>query len=149
MSVQGRRPSRTSAPLVDIAGILRNALPHGNVVGEVEPAQAAALQAVDRLRAGHENGERLHAIVSRCDLQGQPHKVVAGDLGLSRSQFYRDLALARRIVAEEISADMARSISGLAVEGASFGTRLQTAISLAGSGHANAAVGYLRRSWRR
>ena len=142
MSVQGRRPSRTSAPLVDIAGLLRSALSYGDESGEAEPSQAAALHAVDRLRAGHENGQRLHAIVSRCDMHGESHKVVAGDLGLSRSQFYRDLALARRIVAEEIRADVARAVSGLTVEGTSFGTRLQTAISLAGSGHANAAVGY-------
>jgi tetratricopeptide (TPR) repeat protein len=142
MSLQGRRPSRTAAPLVDIARLLRNALPHGDVSGEVEPSQAAALQAVDRLRAGHENGERLHAIVSRCDMQGESHKVVAGNLGLSRSQFYRDLAQARQIIAEEIRASMARELSGPTIDGTPFGTRLQTAISLAGCGHGKAAVAY-------
>jgi tetratricopeptide (TPR) repeat protein len=142
MSLQGRRRSRTAAPLVDIASLLRNVLPNGGVAGEVEPSHAMALQAVDRLRAGHENGERLHAIVSRCDLHGEPHKVVAGNLGLSRSQFYRDLAQARRIIAEEIREGMARDVSGLAVDGTPFGTRLQTAISLAGCGHGKAAVAH-------
>jgi tetratricopeptide (TPR) repeat protein len=142
MSVQGRRRSRTGAPLADTAKLLRNALPRRDALGESEPLQAATLQAVDRLRSGHENGERLYALVCRCDVHGESHKVVAANLGLSRSQFYRDLARARRIIAEELRADVTREASGAAVDGTPFGSKLQTAISLAASGHGKAAVAY-------
>lgn len=33
---------------------------------------------------------RRHAILTRCDLEGEPHKRVAADLGLSMRQFYRE-----------------------------------------------------------
>lgn len=42
---------------------------------------------------------RRYEIFRRCDLAGEPHSVVASDLGISRRQFYRE----RRIIARRVS----------------------------------------------
>ena len=63
-----------------------------------DPSGRAVFDALRRLR-DEPRGERLHAIVTRCDLTNEPHKSVAGDLAISRRQFYRDLDEARRRVA--------------------------------------------------
>jgi len=52
------------------------------------PTPAAVRDLIEALAAGIPERER--AIVLRCDLERQPHKTVARDLGLSMRQFYRD-----------------------------------------------------------
>lgn len=105
--------------------------------GDADALRAAALAAVARLRSA---GERLHAIVARCDVGGELHKVVARDLGLSRRQFYRDLAVARERVAADLRAGNARHSAGSAPRRVAIEARLRTAISLSAGGHGKAAV---------
>ncbi|HEY5425406.1 MAG TPA: tetratricopeptide repeat protein [Candidatus Tumulicola sp.] len=103
--------------------------------------RAAAQQSIDRLRAHCDNGERLHTIVARCDLGGEMHKVVAADLGISRRQFYRDLAFARNTIDQDVRDGMLREVphaTGTTPQDA----RLQTALALVANGHAKAAVDY-------
>lgn len=57
-------------------------------------ARAAILSAVASLDAGT-SGQNVHfarqrAIVTRCDLRGEKHAIVAGDLGVSLREFYRE-----------------------------------------------------------
>ncbi len=62
--------------------------------------------AAEALRARYEDGvaaihcERQHTILIRCDLRHEPHQIVAADLGLSLSQFYRERRAARTWVAD-------------------------------------------------
>jgi tetratricopeptide (TPR) repeat protein len=83
------RSSNAIAAVIRSAGIGRD--------GD-DPSGRAVFDALRRLR-DEPRGERLHAIVTRCDLANEPHKSVAGDLAISRRQFYRDLDEARRRVA--------------------------------------------------
>jgi hypothetical protein len=100
------------------------------------PLRSNALRAVERLRTLPGNGDRLHAIVARCDVGGELHKVVAAELGLSRRQFYRDLAFAR----DWISRDLATSRSREAVATVARDPRLQTALSLSAGGRGRAGA---------
>lgn len=56
-----------------------------------EPSSQAFRQRVHAL-AAELSCPRQRAILERCDLRGEPHKAVAGALGLSMRQFYRDRA---------------------------------------------------------
>jgi tetratricopeptide (TPR) repeat protein len=57
-------------------------------------ARAAVLSAVATLDSGPNGGNvhfaRQRAIVTRCDLRGEKHATVAGDLGISLREFYRE-----------------------------------------------------------
>jgi hypothetical protein len=83
------RSSNAVAAVIRSAGIGRD--------GD-DPSGRAVFDALRRLR-DEPRGERLHAIVTRCDLANESHKLVAGDLAISRRQFYRDLDEARRRIA--------------------------------------------------
>lgn len=102
--------------------------------------RAAAQQSVDRLRTQCDNGERLHTIVARCDLGGEMHKVVAADLGISRRQFYRDLAFARSVIDRDVRGSVLCEVSRATAGTAPHDARLQTALALVANGHATAAV---------
>lgn len=70
---------------------------------------------VERSTAENNRGSRLGrrlTIVRLCDLDGQPHKVAASTLGLSRAQFYRE----RRLAIEHLANEMRRSIDDMAGE---------------------------------
>jgi hypothetical protein len=121
----GRAPARAG----DIAARLR----------DEAGRSSATLRAVDGLRR-YPNGERLHAIVQRCDIDREMHKVVAADLGLSRRQFYRDLATARRLIDEGLREKAAPAAS--AGDQGPFGSQLETAVALAAAGHGKAAFRY-------
>lgn len=112
---------------------------HSNAVALV---REAALRAVDQLRTNRDNGERLYAIVARCDLGGEMHKIVAADLGISRRTFYRDLAFAREAIDERVHDGMLRETAPAAARPNVTDARLQTARSLAAGGHWRAAVGH-------
>jgi tetratricopeptide (TPR) repeat protein len=79
-----------------VAALMRDA---GRRVASDEPLGAAVYDALRRLRE-EPRGERLHAIVTRCDVACEPHKSVAADLSISRRQFYRDLEAGRRRISE-------------------------------------------------
>lgn len=98
-----------------------------------------ALLAVGRLRQEPVNGERLHTIVSRCDLGGELHKAIASELGLSRRQFYRDLAYARGLVDRDVRAAVGTTGASGAPDPCDD-ARFKTAIVLAAGGHGKAAV---------
>jgi hypothetical protein len=83
------RSSNAVAAVIRSAGIGRD--------GD-DPSGRAVFDALRRLRE-EPRGERLHAIVTRCDLANEPHKSVAADLAISRRQFYRDLDEGRRRIA--------------------------------------------------
>jgi tetratricopeptide (TPR) repeat protein len=59
----------------------------------------------------NERTYRLYSVISRCDVHGYPHKVVALELGLSRRQFYRDLYRARLFIEKAIFASWERPLS--------------------------------------
>lgn len=112
----------------------------GRSAQTVEPATArlqdAARHAVERLKE-RGGGARLYAIVTRCDVGGEAHKAVSADLGLSRRQFYRDLASARHAVAQEIRGEVVRVADPASA--IPFAAQLQTAATLAAAGHRRVA----------
>ena len=83
---------------------LPDSLSHAaRLAAAVQAVRAAVRHAVDRLTLA--NGSitpRHHAVVSRCDLRREPHRAVARELGVSRSQFYRDLAEGRHRVDQDV-----------------------------------------------
>jgi len=141
LSARRPRPSRANSDLREVADLLKTLsqrAPSGGQADSVTAARlrAAALRAVERL---HEcdNGTRLHAIATRCDVNGEMHERVAADLGLSRRQFYRDLAVARRTIAREIRGDVVAVVRrDVALP---FAAQLQTAAALAAAGHRRVA----------
>ncbi|HEY1681757.1 MAG TPA: hypothetical protein VGF98_08995 [Candidatus Tumulicola sp.] len=118
------RSSNAVAAVIRSAGIGRD--------GD-DPSGRAVFDALRRLR--HEpRGERLHAIVTRCDLANEPHKSVVGDLAISRRQFYRDLDEARRRVATFL-----QERPGVRDDRTIGDWRLAAAVSLTADGHVDAA----------
>lgn len=49
------------------------------------------------------HGSRMAAIVQACDIEGQPHKVVAARLGISMRHFYRERSRAIELVLETLA----------------------------------------------
>lgn len=148
MSLPDARRSRAPSHAGLVAGLMQG-LDDDRLVAEHPLARAFSapdaatvrenvLQAVERLRDLPSSGERLHAIAARCDLGGELHKIVAADLGLSRRQFYRDLARARGFVERELDAPF--DAVPASVPPSDGEARLQTAIALASAGHGRTAV---------
>ncbi|MBV8116367.1 MAG: hypothetical protein JOZ01_00235, partial [Candidatus Eremiobacteraeota bacterium] len=131
------RPSRAPTEAREIATLLATlSNRRRDAPISVTRLQAAAEHAVGRL-CERDNGARLHAILTRCDVRGETHKAVAADLGLSRRQFYRDLATARHLIAKEIRGEIVsipRSTPALP-----YAAQLQTAAALAAAGHRRVA----------
>lgn len=81
--------------LEDERELLRNALlPTRHSLSHCA-VRSAVLSGLDSLLPASANGAadkpwRFHAILARCDLAGEPHKVVMQSLALSRRQFYRE-----------------------------------------------------------
>ena len=160
MSGSGRRHSRAPAKTGDVAEFLRHltddrwlcAHPYARDLGarlyanDDEPGASAAvlrsnaLLAIRRLREQPVNGDRLHAIVSRCDVGGELHKSVAAELGLSRRQFYRDLAFARGLVDRDVRGAGDCTAASPTAPAPSDDARFKTAIVLSAGGHGKAAV---------
>jgi len=91
----GRKP-RNPPAYRDLSAALRDA---GFTPAEGASAQAVRARVVAALstfltgemsRVQSERLERQHTIITRCDLGGQLHKVVAADLGISMRTFYRE-----------------------------------------------------------
>ncbi|HEY3674493.1 MAG TPA: hypothetical protein VGK84_00715, partial [Candidatus Tumulicola sp.] len=99
-----------------------------------EPQRAAVYAALRRLRE-ELRGERLHTILTRCDVVGEPHKAVASDLSISRRQFYRDLEAGRRRIAELLEEFPPAGIDELALGD----WKLTATVSLTASGQIDAA----------
>ena len=70
---------------------------------------------VNERSASEQRGSRLGrrlTIIKLCDLEGQPHKVAASALGLSRAQFYRE----RRLAIDHLANEMRRTMEDVAAE---------------------------------
>lgn len=106
------------------------------------PALVAGL--VEELASESGRRERSFAALRKSDLEGKKHAAVAREMGLSRSQFYRDLRDAREAFAEALDARLAlehRPASGyeldgcdarfVAIEGLRDGGRFERAEQLA------------------
>jgi hypothetical protein len=72
------------------------------------PEMAATI--IDELGAESERQRRRFAVLRRSDVDHEDHRAIARDLGLSRSQFYRDLREARERFADELDDRLALSI---------------------------------------
>lgn len=77
----------------------------------VEPARRAEFtaalpgiveQLIDELSAESEQQQRRLRVLRRSDIAREPHDAIAADIGLSRSQFYRDLREAREALAQAL-----------------------------------------------
>ncbi|HEY1653723.1 MAG TPA: hypothetical protein VGF86_01265 [Candidatus Tumulicola sp.] len=96
------------AHLDDPQGLKLNAFAASHADLTYEAMRAAMLRALELLRAAGsgaaaDRARREHAILARCDLAGESHKCVAGGLGLSRRQFYRE----RRAALQRLGAAIA------------------------------------------
>jgi tetratricopeptide (TPR) repeat protein len=87
---------RTPAPYRDLSTLLRDAGAVDRDGAETEQTRARVVRALatfersGKSRVQAERVERQFAIITRCDLGGQLHKVVASDLGISMRTFYRE-----------------------------------------------------------
>src|SRR5581483_3813001 len=90
------RKARTPAPYRDLSSLLRDAGAVQDAGEESEQTRARVIRALatfertGKSRVQAERVERQFAIITRCDLGGQLHKVVAADLGISMRTFYRE-----------------------------------------------------------
>jgi hypothetical protein len=160
----GRKPPR-SAPVRNIAGFLAHlrdaehlaASPYAqmalrrlrfesseavDVASAVKAVRNAAYNALDRLR-DHDSTARMHDVLMRCDVEGESHKAVARDLGLSRRQLYRDLFQARLFVERAIVGRCDPGLGRTPKSRSPLDRRLQIAENLALSGQAGAACALL------
>ncbi|HEY1682663.1 MAG TPA: hypothetical protein VGF98_13545 [Candidatus Tumulicola sp.] len=64
---------------------------------------AAAIEDVLTQLSSEPNGRRRFDVLRRCDVDREPHDAIADDVGVSRSQFYRDLREARERFADAIA----------------------------------------------
>jgi hypothetical protein len=70
---------------------------------------AAAIEDVLGQLSAERQGRRRFDVLRRSDVEREPHDKIAGDVGLSRSQFYRDLREARERFAEALEERLAAS----------------------------------------
>jgi tetratricopeptide (TPR) repeat protein len=89
---------RPPAPYRDLSDLLRETGSIDREGAQTEQARARVVRALatferaGRTRVQAERVGRQFAIITRCDLGGQLHKVVAADLGISMRTFYRERA---------------------------------------------------------
>ncbi len=83
-----------------VAAQLREIVARALARMEPSPASVARSAGYDR---------RLHAILTRCDLAGEKHEVVARELGLSLRQFYRDRGSAFERFSEALREELVAS----------------------------------------
>jgi tetratricopeptide (TPR) repeat protein len=89
---------------------------------------------------------RARAILTRCDLGGELHRIVARDLGICERQFYRERSTALRLVAEALSRDDALLFApAVALEPNLVRTSLGYAIALENAGRFEQAILHLER----
>lgn len=144
----GRRRGRAARAAGDVAELLRNLSDdhwlgaHPYARENAVALRSDALLAVDRLRNQRDNGDRLYAIVTRCDLGGELHKTLVAELGLSRRQFYRDLAHARSLIDRDLRAAAGRAHKDSPAPAPSDDARFKTAVVLSAGGHGKAAVAH-------
>lgn len=99
-------------------------------------------------RGSAARAKRIVELITRCDLQGEPHKVVAADLGLSLRQFYRERARAVVELGERLEALLpieSEAPQGSAFAFDAFALELQRAATLWHAGSASEAIAVLRR----
>ena len=109
-------------------------------------AAAEALRGREQHEAAATHAERQYAILIRCDLQQERHGKVAGDLGLSLSQFYRERRAARAWVAEYLAQcrEGAKPVAAGATTFDSFAFDLAYAQTLGSAGEYDRAVDLLQ-----
>ena len=89
-------PGRTPPPYRDLSTVLREAGFLGASDASLSAVRSRVLHALAAFRDGAtsrlqaERAERQYAIITRCDLGGELHKVVAADLAISMRTFYRE-----------------------------------------------------------
>lgn len=87
---------------------------------------------------------RQYAIITRCDLGGELHKIVAAELGLSERQFYRE----RQRACERLGEMLVRELSAPERPSTSvpteFSMRFNSAVALRHLGQLEAALALLR-----
>jgi hypothetical protein len=140
------RRSRAKGVAADVAELLRNVW-SGSPAEEAAPSvsvallRAATLQAVEGLRfISSTEGDCLYDVLWRCDIRGEPRKVVAEELNLSRRQFYRYLDAARRSVADLVQRQLSRDALSSRADPRLLDPRFNTAMGLAVSGNPVSAV---------
>ncbi|MDQ2865915.1 MAG: hypothetical protein M3R51_06780 [Candidatus Eremiobacteraeota bacterium] len=72
-------------------------------------------QLIGRLSCGSEQQQRRLCVLRRSDIAREKHSVIAREIGLSRSQFYRDLHAARTEFAEALEERLSARSIGTAV----------------------------------
>jgi predicted DNA-binding protein (UPF0251 family) len=90
---------------------------HTELAGELPSIVAAIL---DELSLESEHHRRRFSVLRRSDIEREHHAIIARDMGLSRSQFYRDLREAR----ERFSDGLEEHLSRRASDDAGFESRL-------------------------
>ena len=65
--------------------------------------EAALIAVRSAVRSALRPGSRVATIVEQCDLQGRPHKDVAGEMNLSERQFYRERSRAFAAIADALT----------------------------------------------
>ncbi|HEY1654377.1 MAG TPA: hypothetical protein VGF86_04605 [Candidatus Tumulicola sp.] len=88
---------------------------------------------VDELAAESEQSGRRFEVLQRSDVAREPHAVIARDVGLSRSQFYRDLQSAREALAHALEERLGAP-GGAAFEGFAADPRFVAIDALRDSG---------------
>ena len=112
---------RALRDLDEEAALRRNVLLAGFAGEGHDHLRARVLRALESLDPGLSAGPaadrrlRYYQILTRCDLQGEAHKEVTSELGLSRRQFYRDRSAAFCALAEAIE-EQARHVPRVEVE---------------------------------
>lgn len=124
---------------------LPEALSHkARLAAAVQAVRAAVRQAVDRLAPANGSvSPRHHAVVSRCDLRREPHRAVARELGVSRSQFYRDLAEGRHRVDQDVLRQIDSMTADRADQPSERRQLVRSAYALALAGNSSAATALL------
>ncbi len=139
----------------------RNAYVEGMLRGEDSsrgPARRAELAAalpgiveelVRELAAESEQQQRCFAVLQRSDVAREPHASIARDIGLSRSQFYRDLQSARETLAQALEDRLGTPASASSFEGFAADPRFVAIDALRDGGQydrARAMAGLLART---
>ncbi len=99
--------------LDDPEALRRNPLLASYAAEPHDRLRARILRAIEKLNPGRAAAKasdrryRLYQTLVRCDLQGETHKAVASELGISRSQFYADRRAAFLLVANVLEEALA------------------------------------------
>ncbi|MBV9647517.1 MAG: hypothetical protein JO043_08645 [Candidatus Eremiobacteraeota bacterium] len=139
---------RTPAPYRDLSTLLRDAgLSGEETSGEATRARVqralSTFERAGKTRMQAERIERQFAIINRCDLGGQLHKVVASDLGISMRTFYRERVEAFERLRKALAADRGTPSSSQAPPPSATAVHLERARLMAAQGRLREAAARL------